>query len=149
MVLNVHTSRELSAYVIRIDRSKFAQAIRNLVSNGVKFTPAGGSVNVSIEPGQRNMMLSAFSNTVPFQSLKVTVTDTGPGISAVLLNFFEICFLSDLSYFVLIFCALCSLTPHSLNEFQENQAKLFTKIIQFNPGKLQKGGGTGLGLFST
>ena len=31
---------------------------------------------------------------------------------------------------------------------QENQAKLFRGIIQFNPGKLQKGGGTGLGLFS-
>ena len=31
---------------------------------------------------------------------------------------------------------------------QENQAKLFSGIIQFNPGKLQRGGGTGLGLFS-
>ena len=31
---------------------------------------------------------------------------------------------------------------------QENQALLFDKIIQFNPGKLQKGGGTGLGLYS-
>ena len=31
---------------------------------------------------------------------------------------------------------------------KENQAKLFNSIIQFNPGKLQKGQGSGLGLFS-
>ena len=31
---------------------------------------------------------------------------------------------------------------------QENQSKLFKEIIQFNPGRLQKGGGSGLGLYS-
>ena len=33
--------------------------------------------------------------------------------------------------------------------YQENQAKLFHGIIQFNPGELQKGQGTGLGLYIT
>eukprot|EP00607_Mallomonas_marina_P009756 CAMPEP_0182420796 /NCGR_PEP_ID=MMETSP1167-20130531/5871_1 /TAXON_ID=2988 /ORGANISM="Mallomonas Sp, Strain CCMP3275" /LENGTH=656 /DNA_ID=CAMNT_0024597247 /DNA_START=640 /DNA_END=2610 /DNA_ORIENTATION=- len=30
---------------------------------------------------------------------------------------------------------------------EENQKKLFKEVIQFNPGKLQKGGGSGLGLY--
>ena len=30
---------------------------------------------------------------------------------------------------------------------QENQKKLFHSVVQFNPGKLQDGGGSGLGLF--
>jgi len=32
---------------------------------------------------------------------------------------------------------------------QENQVKLFKEVIQFSPGKLQGGGGSGLGLYST
>ena len=31
---------------------------------------------------------------------------------------------------------------------QENQCRLFKEIVQFSPGKLQKGGGSGLGLYS-
>ena len=31
---------------------------------------------------------------------------------------------------------------------QENQAKLFKGVVQFQPGLLQKGQGTGLGLYS-
>jgi len=31
---------------------------------------------------------------------------------------------------------------------QENQNKLFKEVVQFHPGKLQKGGGSGLGLYS-
>ena len=31
---------------------------------------------------------------------------------------------------------------------QENQKKLFNQVIQFNPGKLQNGQGSGLGLYS-
>jgi len=31
---------------------------------------------------------------------------------------------------------------------QENLAKLFQGVIQFSPGKLQSGGGSGLGLYS-
>ena len=38
-----------------------------------------------------------------------------------------------------LFVHLCS---------QENQRKLFKEVVQFNPAKLQKGGGSGLGLYS-
>ena len=32
--------------------------------------------------------------------------------------------------------------------YQENLSKLFNEIVQFNAGKLQKGGGSGFGLYS-
>ena len=38
-----------------------------------------------------------------------------------------------------LFAILCS---------QENQRSLFKEVVQFNPAKLQKGGGSGLGLYS-
>jgi hypothetical protein len=35
----------------------------------------------------------------------------------------------------------------SLFFYQENAGKLFKSMIQFNPGRLQGGGGSGIGLF--
>jgi len=41
------------------------------------------------------------------------------------------------------------LPPLSLSFLsQVNQEKLFKEIVQFSPGKLQSGGGSGLGLYS-
>lgn len=47
--------------------------ISNLMSNAVKFTPAGGRVRVSLEPGVREVTL--------------TVSDTGKGIATEFLPF--------------------------------------------------------------
>jgi PAS domain S-box-containing protein len=52
----------------RADRVKFEQILLNLVSNAVKFTPAGGRVTVSCE--QRG------------EWAVIAVTDTGPGVPA-------------------------------------------------------------------
>jgi len=52
--------------VVRIDPDRMAQAIGNIVSNAIKFTPSGGKVSVDVrsESGQ----------------LSIQVADTGPGI---------------------------------------------------------------------
>ena len=54
--------------MIVADPGRFAQIITNLVSNGVKFTPAGGAVWVNIEADPQNV--------------RIFVHDTGVGISA-------------------------------------------------------------------
>jgi len=53
--------------MIDADPGRFAQIITNLVSNGVKFTPAGGAVWVNIEADP--------------ETVKIFVHDTGVGIS--------------------------------------------------------------------
>jgi two-component system sensor histidine kinase BaeS len=50
-----------------VDPARIRQALGNLVANAVKFTPAGGSVSVSVRGGREGVELS--------------VTDTGPGIA--------------------------------------------------------------------
>jgi signal transduction histidine kinase len=61
---------------ILADEHKLVQVVRNLVSNGLKFTPAGGRVIVSVA------YLAAEEHAVK-GLLKVSVTDTGAGISQV------------------------------------------------------------------
>lgn len=51
------------------DRDKITQVLTNLISNAIKFTPAGGAVRVAAEPDSA-------------ERLKITVSDTGPGIAA-------------------------------------------------------------------
>lgn len=50
------------------DRRRLGQAVDNLVSNAIKFTPRGGSVHVGL--------------SVSPQSVEITVRDTGMGIAA-------------------------------------------------------------------
>jgi len=105
-----------NSYFIHVDENKIAQVIRNLVSNGLKFTPKNGKVTVFLDIVNRTEILMS-NNEIKLDKMKqlqISVVDTGPGIS------------------------------------EENQAKLFKSIIQFHPGKLQKGGGggSGIGLYS-
>ncbi len=51
------------------DRDKITQVLTNLISNAIKFTPAGGEVNIAVKPDSAEW-------------LKISVSDTGPGIAA-------------------------------------------------------------------
>jgi len=55
------------AFGIVCDRGRVLQVLANIVGNAIKFTPAGGSVVVRVEPGGTQAIF--------------TVTDTGPGIA--------------------------------------------------------------------
>lgn len=59
--------------VITADNHMFETVIRNLVSNAVKFTPAGGRIGVSAYPATDN-------------SIEIRVTDTGIGIPPEIIN---------------------------------------------------------------
>lgn len=90
--------------MVEVDPHKLSQVIRNLVSNGLKFTPREGIVKVRVSRCRKPLL--AVKDWV-----RVDVSDSGIGLS------------------------------------QPNQDRLFKEIVQFSPGKLQGGGGSGFGLF--
>jgi two-component system sensor histidine kinase GlrK len=53
--------------VLKIDRERMLQVLRNLIGNAVKFTPESGRVRIVAKPENRGV--------------EVSVSDTGPGIS--------------------------------------------------------------------
>ncbi|MDB5878296.1 MAG: cheBR, partial [Variovorax sp.] len=59
---------EAGSYLLQADPVRIEQIVWNLVSNALKFTPAGGAVDVSLENDRTQMRL--------------TVADTGEGIKA-------------------------------------------------------------------
>eukprot|EP01036_Dinobryon_divergens_P038733 gene38733-50895_t len=59
--------------VIYADRNKLSHVVRNLVSNGLKFTPPKGTVKVEV----------SLADDLSSPSLLISVKDTGAGISLV------------------------------------------------------------------
>lgn len=75
---------------ITVDMAKIQTVIQNLLGNAFKFTPAGGSVQVTARKGIRDQGLgfskeelipSPQSTTPDRDFVEITVTDTGIGIS--------------------------------------------------------------------
>ena len=58
---------DLTSYLTLGDEDRMRQAVWNVLSNAVKFTPDGGTVTIRLERGERH--------------IRVRVTDTGVGIS--------------------------------------------------------------------
>jgi signal transduction histidine kinase len=65
---NQVVSRDGSLPSVRADRKKLRQILVNLLTNAIKFTPAGGTITMSADPNDH--------------SVQVHVTDTGRGIPA-------------------------------------------------------------------
>src|SRR5439155_917039 len=65
----VRAERIGEALHVRADRQRLQQVLLNLLSNGVKYNRAGGTVTVACRES-------------PASRLRIEVTDTGPGITA-------------------------------------------------------------------
>ena len=77
-----------SASTFRGDATRLQQVVWNLVSNAIKFTPAGGSVEIRIwEEGEARSAGSSLLSVSPIHSVAIAVSDTGIGISKEFLPF--------------------------------------------------------------
>lgn len=107
------------------DKHKIEQVIRNFITNAIKFTPAGGAVRMRIlafEVDKRRY-------STPSNQVKATSPIMSPAGAQGALIF------------------RCEVTDSGPGISPENQAKLFGQYVQFDASKLQKGGGSGLGLW--
>jgi two-component system, OmpR family, sensor histidine kinase BaeS len=57
----------IDSLTIEIDPDRLAQAVGNLISNAIKYTPAGGTVSIGVATDR--------------ETVRIQVTDTGPGIA--------------------------------------------------------------------
>jgi len=72
---NVHLTMDFSAYpheVIKVDRVQVKKVLLNLISNAIKYTPAGGNINVSVQVPKP---------PVAGYTHRIVVEDTGIGMS--------------------------------------------------------------------
>ena len=59
---SLHCSEE--PIYMQIDDNKLRQAITNLISNAIKFTPDGGKISISIEEQQEVVMITVAGNGI-------------------------------------------------------------------------------------
>jgi two-component system sensor histidine kinase VicK len=64
---------KLDNLYINADSVKFFQVIHNLISNAIKFTPEGGQIDITLEEGEEDFIVSVKDNGIgipnEFQSL--------------------------------------------------------------------------------
>ena len=73
--VSLHLTLPPFPLMVRGDLSRLTQIFSNLVQNAVKFTPAGGKVDVVLELGQ-----AALDDGHPWEGARIAVRDTGVGI---------------------------------------------------------------------
>ena len=73
----------LRGATIHVDETRMAQVMRNLLSNALKFTPAGGTVRVEAECVTDTITSSDGTVSGPVPLLRVRVVDSGAGLSPV------------------------------------------------------------------
>ena len=81
--LNIHREPNVPAYIF-MDKLKMQEILLNILSNAVKFTKPGGSVNVEISlipPQQQTPQELAAVQSVHHKWIRMVIQDTGIGMS--------------------------------------------------------------------
>lgn len=153
--------------VLWLDQSKMGQVIRNLVSNAVKFTPARGTVCVSISQvkvhvpdakGKRNRRGTNGLPSFPQIAIREPLRTLGHRIAPLISRKHSLRGQKYSGHGISQDGSLPQSEPHvnylrievkdsGAGISEENQKKLFGQYVQFNAGKLQQGNGSGLGLW--
>jgi signal transduction histidine kinase len=131
-----------------IDKFKMDQVVRNLISNALKFTPKGGSINIKIFHLPPAEFLDSKPRIVNAAMAKATSFFYNQSCSQIHASEDDIeCGLSSES--IIHGHLIIEVSDTGAGISLENQKRLFTDIVQFNPEILQAGGGSGLGLWIT
>jgi signal transduction histidine kinase len=123
VVVNELSNEETESVVIQADAPKLEQAFLNIASNSIKFSPDNSELKIII------------SKTSSITSPESLVADAYPFPCTQCLAYAG--------------ALTVSFVDNGVGIEPENLSKLFGEFMQFDPEKLQGGGGTGLGLYIT
>jgi signal transduction histidine kinase/CheY-like chemotaxis protein len=133
------------------DKFKMDQVIRNLISNALKFTPRGGTVKIrgtflemteeELIKRSRAALVMKGNSWFSFRKFFRRKNSVGVVTDAV----------DEKGQKGTAICGklLVVVTDTGAGIIEKNLGRLFKEIVQFNPEKLQAGGGSGLGLWIT
>jgi signal transduction histidine kinase len=107
---------------LHIDSSKMGQVMRNLISNALKFTPVGGTVTISVSYVSTPCHTIDSRGTHPVDTSEVAGANMNQMLRIEVID-----------------------SGAGISEM--DQSRLFGQYVQFNANKLQKGNGSGLGLW--
>jgi PAS domain S-box-containing protein len=75
----LRAATDAAAGSIEADAERLQQVVEKLLSNAIKFTPAGGSIAICVDRLDRD---GGYSQTAGPASVRISVSDTGEGIRA-------------------------------------------------------------------
>jgi signal transduction histidine kinase/CheY-like chemotaxis protein len=144
-----------------VDRPKICQVLRNIVSNAIKFSPTGSVVSVHVElsedtsgpatPKEAEVSSSCatvgttvavISSSQSPDGQKTVPAETAGKIGKELEKSLSSSSMLQKKRFMKV-----AVKDSGVGISPENQKKLFNSIVQFDPNRLQAGGGSGLGLY--
>lgn len=73
--LNLQTTAPNTLPPVWVDAQLVNRVLQNLLGNAIKFTPPGGRIQITAEPGDAAVQLNGCTGCV-----RISVSDTGPGI---------------------------------------------------------------------
>jgi signal transduction histidine kinase len=161
-----HDDPQLDDLYLSIDSGKMAQAVRNLLSNALKFSPEGSTVVIRLkwvdaptQEEQVNVETSCDTSTVgesmgdlPKGVLSTSIIRNMKCMRDFEQKLYPKLFEADKDVelginFVAAGRILIEFIDQGVGVTPENQAKMFKGIAQFNPEVLESAGGSGLGLW--
>jgi len=119
------------SFVTECLRPFYLQATAKGVVLNAKFDDVTGNVQLMMMTGDQHKLSQVFRNVIS-NALKFTPTNGTVSVNVSLVDHNKV---------------KIAVVDSGPGISEENQKKLFKSIVQFNPGKLQDGGGTGLGLY--